>query len=221
MFEETLSTKLFFSILDSLSDGIYISDRNGLTLWLNKSSENLCGIPRSELIGKNVKELEKRGIFHPSITIMTFETGKTVSAVQTLKSGRKILVTGHLIPDAEGNTDLVIAHSRDISETIKTSSQLEETKLLLNRYIEEFQILTRQQNQKFTNHNLLGESRDFENLLELIKKVAVVDSTILITGESGVGKSMIAEYIHKLSNRCKEPFIQVNCSAYSRITNRI
>ncbi len=211
--EETLSSQLFFSILDSLSDGIYITDKKGLTLWLNKSSENLCGAPRSKLIGINVKTLEEQGVFYPSITMMAFESGETVSAVQTLRSGRKILVTGHVIPDSEGNTEFVIAHSRDISETIKTTAQLEETQFLLKRYIEEYQIINRQQNQKLSNHIFVGESREFNNLLELLKKVAVVDSTIIITGETGVGKSLIAEYIHKLSHRSKKPFIQVNCSA--------
>jgi PAS domain S-box-containing protein len=203
----------FIDILNAITDGIYISDAKGYTIWLNNASENLCGVPKSQLIGRNVVELEAAGIFNPSVTRMVLESGKTTTTIQLVNNKRKFLVTGHIIPDEQGNIELVVAHSRDITEAVRTSSQLEETIALLKRYSQEIQLMKREQNQILADTPFIGVSRTYLSLLELMKKVAVVDTTVLITGETGVGKSFIAEHIHQLSERCKEPFVHVNCSA--------
>jgi PAS domain S-box-containing protein len=209
---ESLKIDNFIDIFNALADGIYITDGTGNTIWMNKASEALCGVPKWELIGRNVKELEEKGIFNPSVTRMAIELGKTTTTIQMVNSGQKFFVTGHLIPDEQGNTELIIAHSRDITEVARTTSQLEETIDLLRRYSEEIEMMKREQNQILAESPLIGESRSYLSLLELIKKVAAVDATVLITGETGVGKSAIAEQIHKLSERFSQPFVHINCS---------
>jgi PAS domain S-box-containing protein len=199
-------------IFNTLADGIYISDAQGTTLWLNNASENLCGLPKAELIGQNVADLEALAIFNPSVTRLVMETGKPTTTIQLVNNKGKFLVTGHIIPDDEGNPELIVAHSRDITEAARASSQLEETVSLLKRYSEEIQLMKREANQSMSNV-LIGSSRSYLALLELLKKVAVVDTTVLITGETGVGKSYLAEHIHQLSDRCGAPFVHVNCSA--------
>lgn len=199
-------------IFNALADGIYIADMQGTTLWLNQASENLCGLPKAKLIGKNVVDLEAMGIFNPSVTRLVLETGKPTTTIQLVNSKGKFLVTGHIIPDEDGKPELIVAHSRDITEAAKASSQLEETIALLKRYSEEIQLMRREASQN-SSHQLIGSSRSTLALLELIKKVAVADTTVLITGETGVGKSYLAEHIHQLSERCNGPFVHVNCSA--------
>ncbi|MGO0060129.1 sigma-54 interaction domain-containing protein [Brevibacillus fluminis] len=199
-------------IFNVLADGIYISDAIGTTLWMNNASENLCGLPKSELIGRNVAELESMGIFSPSITRLVLETGKTTTTIQLVNNRSRYLVTGYIIPDEHGKPDLIVAHSRDITEAVRTSSQLEETVALLRRYSQEIDLMKREA-QSSMPATLIGSSRSYLSLLELLKKVAAVDTTVLITGETGVGKTYHAEHIHKLSDRCDAPFVHVNCSA--------
>ncbi|MGE5701063.1 MAG: sigma-54 interaction domain-containing protein [Clostridia bacterium] len=200
------------NILNALADGIYISDADGTTLWLNDACENLCGYPKAELIGRNVAELEAIGIFNPSIARLVKETGKTTTAIQQVNNRSRFLVTGYLIHDEQGNPELIVGHARDITEAVRTSSQLEETEALLKRYSQEIEMMRRQV-QNNTANTLVGSSRSYQSLLELLKKVAVVDTTLLINGETGVGKTFHAEHIHRLSDRCNGPFIHVNCSA--------
>ncbi|WP_289139248.1 sigma-54-dependent Fis family transcriptional regulator [uncultured Brevibacillus sp.] len=202
----------FIDILNALADGIFISDAQGTTLWLNNASENLCGIPKSEIIGKNVSELEEMGIFNPSVTRLVLESGKPTTTIQLVNRKGKFLVTGHIIPDEDGRPELIIAHSRDITEAARASSQLEETVALLKRYSEEIQLMKWEASQS-TSQTLIGNSRSYLALLELMKKAAPIDTTILIRGETGVGKSYLAEQIHQLSERSNGPFIHVNCSA--------
>lgn len=205
-------TSQLIDIFNTLADGIYISDAQGTTLWLNQASENLCGLPKSELIGRNVVDLEAMGIYKPSVTRLVIETGKPTTTIQLVNNKGKFLVTGHIIPDEKGNPELIVAHSRDITEAARASSQLEETVSLLKRYSEEIQLMKREAHQN-VSQTLIGSSRSYLALLELVKKVAVVDTTVLITGETGVGKSLLADHIHQLSDRCGNPFIHVNCSA--------
>ena len=202
----------FIDIFNALDDGIYISDAQGTTVWLNRASENLCGYPKEALIGKNVVELEKMGVYSPSVTRLVLETGRTTTTVQYTKNKGKFLVTGHIIRNRQGQTEWIVAHSRDITEAARASSQLEETIALLRRYSEEIQLLKREANQSHSTV-LIGHSRPYHDLQELVKKAAVTDTTILLTGETGVGKSRLAEHIHALSNRCSAPFVPVNCSA--------
>lgn len=207
-----IQPKSFIDIFNALADGIYISDAQGTTIWLNKASENLCGYPKEMLIGKNVVDLEKMGVFTPSVTRLVMETGQTTTTIQYTKNKGKFLVTGHIIRNQQGQTEWIVAHSRDITEAARASSQLEETVALLKRYSEEIQVMKREANQSHSSV-LIGHSRSYLALQDLVKKAAVADTTILLTGETGVGKSRLAEHIHALSDRCSAPFVPVNCGA--------
>lgn len=203
------SVDRFIDILNTLADGIFIADAQGTTLWLNNASENLCGLPKAELIGQNVSDLEEMGIFSPSVTRLVLETGKPTTTIQLVNNKGKFLVTGHIIPDEDGRPELIVSHSRDITEAARASSQLEETVALLKRYSEEIQLMK----WEASKSSSIGNSRSYLALLELMKKAAPVDTTVFITGETGVGKSYLAEQIHQLSERSSGPFIHVNCSA--------
>lgn len=147
----------------------------------------------------------------PSVTRMVLENRNTITTVQTSSNGRKYLVTGHMI--TVSGEKLIVVHSRDITEAVRTSTQLGETEQLLKRYSEEIRLMKLRENKALTNQNLIGKSSIFRQLLEFIEKVAGVDTTVLITGETGVGKNVIAEQIHKLSSRHQKPFVHINCGA--------
>lgn len=201
----------FNKILNVINDGVYISDQKGNTLWLNKASEKILNKRKDEIIGRNVIDLEREGIMKPSVTRMVLENRNTITTVQTSSNGHKYLVTGHMI--TVSGEKLIVVHSRDITEAVRTSTQLGETEQLLKRYSEEIRLMKLRENKALTNQNLIGKSSIFRQLLKFIEKVAGVDTTVLITGETGVGKNVIAEQIHKLSSRHKKPFVHINCGA--------
>jgi Nif-specific regulatory protein len=78
---------------------------------------------------------------------------------------------------------------------------------------EERKILTEELRKTYSIHGIVGNSESIKSLIEVIRKVAETDSTVLITGESGTGKSLIAKAIHFLSPRKEKPFITINCAA--------
>jgi len=197
----------FMSCTDDL---VCISDGSGSKVRISSSCEKIYGIKSEDLIGKNVRDLEKSGIYAPSATRLVIEEKQQVSITQKTKTGRTLLVTAIPVFDEQGKIKRVVSISKDITDANKLKSELKQTKQLLQRYESE---LAAHRIEAMKDSEVIHRSKNMEQLLEMLKKVANVDTTILINGETGVGKEVIAKYIHNISNRNKGPFIKVNCGA--------
>ncbi|MGE7664688.1 sigma 54-interacting transcriptional regulator [Ureibacillus composti] len=198
------------AIFDTSYDVIYVSDNKGITLRVSSACKELWGKEEKDLVGKSVYELEKEGIYRPSTTRMVLEKKETVSLIQTTRTGKRLKVIGTPIKDKNGEIIRVINASRDITELSQLQSELEETKQLLEGYKNELNDL-RIRNEAKTS--LVSRSIKMKNVISLSQRIANVDSTVLILGETGVGKEVIANYIHKSSPRSDKPFIKLNCGA--------
>jgi PAS domain S-box-containing protein len=209
------NSDLFIEILESINDAIYISDQEGTTLWINTVSEKMFRHPRSEIIGRNVAVLEKKGLFKPSVIRMALEAGKNVSAVQEIADGRRYIATGHLVKNKEGKVIAAVAHCRDITEVVKNTTKLQEIEELLEKYSAYIRKLTNinvnRNGVEYIHFGWKSNSRVTAN--KIIEKIAAVDTTSLIVGETGTGKSLTAERIHSLSKRRTGPFVKINCAS--------
>jgi transcriptional regulator with PAS, ATPase and Fis domain len=78
---------------------------------------------------------------------------------------------------------------------------------------EQCEIQSTQVKNEYEFHNIIGQSRKMREVFELVQKVADCDSTILLNGETGTGKGMVARAIHQNSKRINKPFISINCGA--------
>ncbi|MDV2686310.1 sigma 54-interacting transcriptional regulator [Alkalihalophilus lindianensis] len=200
----------FSIMLNHLSDGVFIANNKGVTLWVNDTSTKQLGIDRVNLIGKTVDALEKVGVFTPSVTKIVLKSRKTTTKVQTSK-GRQYLATGYLITTEM--TEYVLVHVKDITETVKASFKLEKTEALMKQYWQEIQEMKLAQKNEKDNPHIIGVSKPHVKMIDLINRVANFDATILLNGETGVGKSFIAQELHKKSSRSDKSFVQINCSA--------
>ncbi len=198
------------AVINFSSDEILVADGNGKILRANAVFEENFGIKLSAVLGRTVGELEKKKIFFPSVTRMVIDNKSTQTVIQSRRDGRKLLATGTPAFNKDGSIFRVIVNTRDITKLNKLKQQLEETELLKNRYQQELVELR----QGYLGKSVIAASS--EAMLELVKvakKIAAVDSTVLLTGESGSGKGMIARYIHHCSPRSEKPFTVVNCGA--------
>lgn len=191
-------------VLDSTQDAIFIDDRYGNTQWINRACEQLYEVKREDIIGRNIDELEKSGIFSPSVAKLVFKNKKQVTILHSNKSGKKLLTTGTPIFDDNGNIYKVISTSRDVTELVHLRNQLEDMQNKLGEIREE---------QMEDIGNLIFKSEKMKEIAYLAKRLAQIDSTVLITGESGVGKGEIAKFIHMSGERKDKPFVKVNCGA--------
>ncbi|WP_240613594.1 sigma-54 interaction domain-containing protein [Pueribacillus theae] len=198
------------AIFDSSYDVIYVADNKGRTLRVSSACKRLWGKDADELVGKNVSDLEKEGIYSPSITRLVLERKEKVSTIQTTKTGKRLMVVGTPIKDNEGNVIRVVNASRDITEVSQLQAELAELRRLSEGYKQELMAL---REKKKAEHQIIYKSEEMKKAIDLAQRVASVDSTVLILGESGVGKEVVANFIHEMSARKEKPFIKINCGA--------
>lgn len=211
--EKFFEDPLFNNILNALSDGVLISDGKGDVLWVNDACETLSNKTKAYMVDKNVKELEAEGVFDPSVTRMVIEQQTAVTTVQTADQNRRIIVTGHPIRNKDGAIELIVAQSRDITEIVHTSSELEKTQALLRRYSQEIMKLTYDHRAAAADGYFIGKSEAYLSVLRTVDRIADTNSTVLISGETGTGKNVLAQRLHHLSDRAEGPFIEINCGA--------
>ncbi len=194
-------------MLNKLNDGIYITDELGTTIFVNDAFLNLSGLTRDQIIGKTVYDLRKIDILPNSCCAKVIETRGPVSTINHYYKGQRCLVSGSPIFDENGNLSKTIAVIRDVSELDVLMKTITKEKNLFIK--SDYNMQTKEVNDTV---EIINNVR-MKNIYKKAKKIANVDSTILILGETGVGKDFIATYIHNISNRKKGKFIKINCGA--------
>lgn len=198
------------AIFESSFDGLYIADNNANTIRINRSYERITGLKREDLIGRNMRDLVREGVFDHSVTLDVLEKRDQVTIMQKIRGDKIALVTGTPIFDDNNEIALVVTNVRDITLLNELKAQLEETRRLSSRYYQSFL-----EHEKFQHdlQDMLVKSSSMVRTVQKAIKVAAVDSSVLLYGESGVGKTMLARLIHLASPRKENPFIKINCGS--------
>lgn len=202
--------KIIEEILDCMYDGIYITDGNGVTLFINKSYSSMSGIKKEDAVGFHMQDLIKKGYFLESASLKVIETKKPVSIIDCFSNGKKCLATANPVFDENGQIKMVVTNLRDMTELLDLKNQLEELYDLNKKYYFELKELRKDIENKY---NIIGNSKSMMEIYEVIDRIAETDATVLILGETGVGKEVVAREIHKNSLRKNGPFIKVNCAS--------
>lgn len=202
----------FKEIADNLFDGIYISNGEGKTLFINEAYTRITGITKEEIIGKNVRDILAKGdIYKGAVTLDVIKEKKRINNIgKIVKLDKDVLVTGSPIFDKYGNVELVVINNRDISELKDLENKIEKLKKISLKVDEEIKFLRSRQ---MSNRKLIYKSEKMNSIFTLINTIAPTDVTVLITGESGTGKELVADEIFYKSFRKDKPFIKVNCAA--------
>ena len=198
------------NILDTLSDGVYLTDKEGTTLKVNTVYERLTGLGRDHLLGRNVRELEGQGVFNNVLNPEIVSTGKPVTRVQTTMHGRRVVLSGHPILDPSGAVALVVTYVRDITTISQMKDQIAEQQELIEKYHSNFSYINQSKLQK---HPLVYVSEAMGQVMERLRRLASSDATVLLLGETGVGKDVLARNIYELSGRRTRPFFKIDCSS--------
>jgi PAS domain S-box-containing protein len=189
-------------ICDEIYDGIYISDGEGKTLYVNQSYSKITGLPANLVLNKYVSNLMEEGFFKNAITPDIIRTKKPINAMAEIRTGVKVLISGTPIFDEDGNVKKVVVINRDMSDLLEMQEKLVSSQ----NEIEHLRSL-------HISNNLIGNSEEIQSLIQMIHQVASLDVTVLITGETGTGKEVVSNEIYMNSNRKGKPFIKVNCAA--------
>ncbi|GGB60722.1 sigma-54 interaction domain-containing protein [Fictibacillus barbaricus] len=197
-------------ILHSLKDDILVTNVDGIILKVSEVTGKIYGVDSESLIGKSVYDLEAQGLFTPILTPMVVKENKKITFVQTTNKGKKLLVTGIPVYNEKGELYRVVSYSHDITELAEYKDFLITMEEEMHRVKTELDLLRSKQ---LHDAGIIANSEDMKKVIATALQLSEVDVNALILGESGVGKSLLAKFIHNKSHRSKGPFIEVNCGA--------
>ena len=208
-------------ILNVITDAVFIDDADGVCQWCNDACEEMYNIEYDEIVGRHVEDLEKSGIFTPSVTRRVLEEKREITIIHENRFGRRLLTTGSpvFVPMTSG--EWVAAgegrYSRTIAFVLTTSRDITQISTVQEQPDTPGSALLKARNldvpEDVGSSFIVSESEAMHNVMALTKKLASVNTTVLITGESGVGKGLIARRLHEEGVRWKKPFVTVNCGA--------
>ncbi|WP_129726022.1 sigma-54 interaction domain-containing protein [Ectobacillus funiculus] len=197
-------------IINASNDNIVVTDGQGIVLRAIRNSEEIYGEVSSTLVGRSVFELEKENIFSPSVTARVLKEKKEVQVMQKTRTGMVIMATGIPIFDKQKNIIRVISFSHNLTEIQKLKEDYEQLQSKMKRYESEIEEL---RGKETKIGDIVIECKTMQTVWELVNRVARSDATVVLLGESGVGKTVFARALHNRSERKKEPFIEINCGA--------
>ncbi|WP_017548199.1 sigma-54 interaction domain-containing protein [Salinicoccus carnicancri] len=207
MEEKLFTYEEFQSLIDSSYDGIHITDAQGVTLFYNKACEEIEGIEKADIIGRNVQEFVDSGVYPESITLEAIAQGERVNMFQNINDK---LVMASATPFFSGDRMKgIIVNSRDITSLNALQTELEHAKHVNESYHLELEQLK----YKEMDSDLVARDPAMEKIIKLVLRVAAVKSSVLIQGESGAGKGIIAHLIHKYGRESEQPFMKIDCGA--------
>ena len=200
------------AILDNFHDGIYITDREANTVYLNHSYELISGLRKSEMIGKNMKDLVEAGVVSMSGTLSVLQSGEPVTSEQIFRTGKRAVITSTPVFDGDDKKNLVMVVTlvREITEIYSIRKELQRKEQQNRQYMQE---LERMRKELDGDVELVAVAEPSRKLLEFARKMAQVDLPVLLYGENGCGKFRLAKYIHAHSDRTEAAFLRLNFSA--------
>ncbi|WP_161486110.1 sigma-54 interaction domain-containing protein [Desulfotomaculum copahuensis] len=176
--------------------GLWITNGKGINIGASKTYELLSGLRADEFIGLHMSEMVRQKVLDNSVTLRVLAENRPATITQTiLTNQRKLFATGIPVYDQDGNIILVVT-------TVKAGVELKEKTINVNsgKYVPGIE-------------KVVTTSAAMKKVMTKAARAACFDSTVIITGESGVGKEVIAKLIHHMSRRNIGPFINVNVGA--------
>ena len=185
------------AILESILDGVFTIDSQFRITSFNKAAENITGYKKEEVLGKNCSEVMKSPDADACPLKKTLETGENVSNYEMeiiTKNGKRIPVSVNtaILYDEKGEVIGGVETFRDMSEIVRLRNEVRH---------------------RFSFGNIIGKSDCMQIIYDKLEVISVTDSNVLIEGETGTGKDLIARTIHYNSMRKDKPFVKINCAA--------
>lgn len=209
IYHRDLQIEFYKRIIDNIEEEIFITDEYGFVQFLNPYAEKVCGVTLSEVVGWHVDDLERNGIISSSMTKEVFRHHKTCNRMVELHTGEVVLATGIPLYSKNGSLCNVLSTSKNVAELRNVLTHLEE---LASELDEKRSQIDNLRQKVISQENYVMESPSMQRVERNIQKVAPTDATVLIEGEIGAGKEVIADLIFKFSNRKDKPFIKINCA---------
>lgn len=206
MKRDEINKKALIRALDHMQGTFSIFDRDGHYVFYNTYTRDSLEVTDQIMEDFTIGEMVEQGYLSVSASQETLRTGRSTIKYSIYHNGMPFLIVSTPMMDESGQVEYAVAYSIDerlLSQISKEMAEAQQESLKL------LQSLTDQGR----DSDVICASRPIQELLAFLDRVVKIDSTILFTGETGVGKDVLANYVHRHSNRSGQVFIPVNCAA--------
>ncbi|MCI8992430.1 MAG: sigma 54-interacting transcriptional regulator [Eubacterium sp.] len=198
------------NVLENFEDGIYITDSEATTIYLNHSYERISGLAKEEMLGKNMKELVEKGVISMSGTLSVLENKESLTSEQRFKTGKRAVITSTPVfedPEKKERIIMVVTVVREVTEIYLVRKELQRQKMWNRQYLNEIERLKKELS---GGVDFVAEDASSLRLMETAERVALSDGQVFISGEAGTGKGKLASFIHRHSRRADFPFLRID-----------
>lgn len=212
--EDNISEKEKYFIIEALSTVFFEDDGTTVTsdsleiVLINDSYSSIMGLESKKLIGRITTDLVNEGVFQRSVAAMALKDKEQKIIIQNQENGKTVMNTAKPIFNENGEVERIITTIRDIPVLKELYEDLLTQKTLLEDYKQTLNV-----NNKLETGEIIARSSKMRDVVDFAEKVAISDSSVLILGESGVGKGVVADLIHGLSRRSENHKVSINCGA--------
>jgi sigma-54 dependent transcriptional regulator, acetoin dehydrogenase operon transcriptional activator AcoR len=199
-------TKVMETLLNTINEAVTIVDNAGTVTHWNRAAEELYGISAKEIIGKKISDFTWKSLMISKV----FASQEPIrQAYHEPKPGIHVLVNTSPVQDGQ-QTIAVVSTEQDITKLVRLGNELYSTSAQL-RHLEAK--VTRYDSLNDPFSRIKGNGVAVSHSVKIARRVAATDATVLITGESGVGKELFTHAIHLASPRANQKFVAINCGA--------
>lgn len=195
------------TLINSSYDGMAMVNKDGRIERVNKAFLSMIDLPQDEVLGKNVRELESQRIIYPSVAKLCLHEKREITLIQNTREGQRLLTTASPITDDNNQILRVVVNTRNLTKLNELGRDSREGEKI-RQYLQESPEIEFDDN---IGH-IIYNSSIMKEIMSLAQKVSNTASSVLIMGESGVGKEVIARYIHDHS-KDRNSFVKINCAA--------
>ncbi|MFQ5688412.1 MAG: sigma 54-interacting transcriptional regulator, partial [Candidatus Scalindua sp.] len=215
------------SIIDNLDSDVILLDNDLNIVLMNKTAEQSYGVNFNDVKGASylalrLKSIEQELAKNLNNVIKTKESFNIRELHLTSPDNVTHFFDQSCVPifDKDGSIQGVLSISKDVTKRVNKELQYQESEKMLKEMIRELDVKNDKirkfqttLGERYRFHNLIGKSYLMQNIYNLVERVSQTDSTILITGETGTGKELVARAIHYNSLRKDYDMVAINCSA--------
>lgn len=192
---------------DNVADGVLVVDESGTILGANVLICAWLNVMETKLIGRHVSVMQKQIAEANQAVLLALRSITNVFWEEN--TNKKVLMTCSPFFDKEGRFLCAVTVLRDLSDLLELSAQLNMLRNDREMTLSELDKLK----SRYMNTALIGDSKTMLRLKHTVERVAKTDATVLIQGETGSGKEVVARELHKYSARASKPFVTINCAA--------